>query len=44
MTFYDANGRNNHKWQYMSLSNSLKLQIFKQRIFFLILHNKKFGL
>ncbi len=41
MTLYDINGRNDHKWQYMSLSNSLKSQIITQRIFFLILHNAK---
>jgi hypothetical protein len=41
MTLYDINGRNDRKWQNMNLSNSLKLQIIRQRIFFLILHNTK---
>ena len=41
MTLYDVNGRNDHKWQYMSLSNSLKLQIIRQRIIFLILQHIK---
>ncbi len=41
MTLYDVNGKNDHKWQYMSISNSIKLHIITQRIFFLSLQQIK---
>ena len=39
-----VNGRNERKWQYMSNSNDHKLQIIRERIFFLILHHTKIGI